>query len=91
MWVQFAFGGDGLDVAQMHLGGHVPPGEAVGVITAQSFGEASTQMVLNVFHSAGVAEMQVTLGLPRLIEIFDARKKPSYTPDGNLSGERVQQ
>src|SRR3990167_8760463 len=75
--VQFAFGGDGLDVAQMHLGGRVPPGEAVGVITAQSFGEASTQMVLNVFHSAGVAEMQVTLGLPRLIEIFDARKKPS--------------
>jgi DNA-directed RNA polymerase subunit A" len=34
-------------------------------------------MVLNVFHSAGVAEMQVTQGLPRLIEILDARKKPS--------------
>ncbi len=75
--VQFAFGGDGLDIAQMHVGGQVPAGEAVGVVTAQSFGEASTQMVLNVFHSAGVAEMQVTLGLPRLIEIFDARKKPS--------------
>jgi DNA-directed RNA polymerase subunit A" len=53
------------------------PGEAVGVVTAQSFGEASTQMVLNVFHHAGVAQMQITLGLPRLIEILDARKQPS--------------
>jgi DNA-directed RNA polymerase subunit A' len=75
--VQFMFGGDGMDVASLHLGKKVPAGEAVGVVTAQSFGESSTQMVLNVFHSAGVAEMQVTLGLPRLIEIFDARKKPS--------------
>lgn len=75
--VQFLFGGDGMDVANLHLGKKVSPGEAVGVVTAQSFGESSTQMVLNVFHSAGVAEMQVTLGLPRLIEIFDARKKPS--------------
>lgn len=75
--VQFAFGGDGIDVSMLHLGKEVPAGEAAGVVTAQSFGEASTQMVLNVFHSAGVAEMQITLGLPRLIEIFDARKKPS--------------
>ena len=75
--VQFLFGGDGIDVSALHLNQKVPAGEAVGVVTAQSFGEASTQMVLNVFHSAGVAEMQVTLGLPRLIEIFDARKKPS--------------
>ena len=45
------------------------PGEAAGVITAQSFGEASTQMVLNVFHFAGVSQMQITQGLPRLIEI----------------------
>ena len=75
--VQFKYGGDGKDVSGLHLGENVPSGEAVGVITAQSFGESSTQMVLNVFHSAGVAEMQVTLGLPRLIEIFDARKEPS--------------
>ena len=75
--VQFEYGGDGMDVANLHLNKKVPAGEAVGVITAQSFGEASTQMVLNVFHTAGVAEMQVTLGLPRLIEIFDARKEPS--------------
>ena len=75
--VQFDYGGDGMDVSKLHLNEKVPSGEAVGVITAQSFGEASTQMVLNVFHSAGVAEMQVTLGLPRIIEIFDARKEPS--------------
>jgi len=75
--IQFEAGGDGIDVAGIHLNSKVPPGEAIGVITAQSFGEASTQMVLNVFHSAGVAEMQVTQGLPRLIEIFDARKNPS--------------
>ncbi|MDP4039225.1 MAG: DNA-directed RNA polymerase subunit A' [Candidatus Pacearchaeota archaeon] len=75
--IQFMYGGDGKDVSGLHLNKKVPPGEAVGVITAQSFGEASTQMVLRTFHSAGVAEMQITLGLPRLIEIFDARKGPS--------------
>jgi DNA-directed RNA polymerase subunit A" len=52
-------------------------GEAIGIITAESFGEPSTQMTLRTFHFAGVAEMNVTLGLPRLIEIFDARKNPS--------------
>lgn len=75
--VQFAFGGDGLDVSSLHKNQKLAPGEAIGIVTAQSFGESSTQMVLNVFHSAGVAEMQVTQGLPRLIEILDARKKPS--------------
>ncbi|MSS74436.1 DNA-directed RNA polymerase subunit A' [Candidatus Pacearchaeota archaeon] len=75
--VQFEYGGDGIDVSEKHNGKKIQPGEAVGVTTSQSFGESSTQMVLNVFHSAGVAEVQVTLGLPRLIEIFDARKEPS--------------
>ncbi|MEM4181993.1 MAG: DNA-directed RNA polymerase subunit A' [Candidatus Pacearchaeota archaeon] len=75
--IEFAFGGDGLDVSGLHKNEKVSPGEAIGVVTAQSFGESSTQMVLNVFHSAGVAEMQVTQGLPRLIEILDARKEPS--------------
>ena len=54
----------------------ISPGEAIGVIVAESFGEPGTQMTLNVFHFAGVAEMAVSLGLPRLIEIFDARKNP---------------
>ncbi|HOT06071.1 MAG: DNA-directed RNA polymerase subunit A'' [Methanosaeta sp. PtaB.Bin039] len=55
----------------------VEPCEAVGVIAAQSIGEPGTQMTMRTFHYAGVAEINVTLGLPRLIEIVDARKIPS--------------
>ncbi|MDP3728693.1 MAG: DNA-directed RNA polymerase subunit A'' [bacterium] len=55
----------------------IQPGEAIGIVTAESFGEPGTQMTLRTFHFAGVAEVNVTLGLPRLIEIFDARKEPS--------------
>ena len=75
--IQFIYGDDGMDVSKLHTGGKLESGEAIGIITAQSFGEPSTQMVLRTFHFAGVTEMQVTQGLPRLIEIFDARKKPS--------------
>jgi DNA-directed RNA polymerase subunit A' len=53
------------------------PGEAVGIIAAQSIGEPGTQMTLRTFHYAGVKEQNVTLGLPRLIEIVDARRIPS--------------
>ncbi len=49
-------------------------GDAVGIVAAESIGEPSTQMILRTFHFAGVSEMQVTTGLPRIIEIFDARK-----------------
>jgi DNA-directed RNA polymerase subunit A" len=55
----------------------VDPFEAVGIVGAQSIGEPGTQMTMRTFHFAGVAEMDVTLGLPRLIEIVDARKTPS--------------
>ena len=55
----------------------VEPGEAVGVVAAQSIGEPGTQMTLRTFHYAGVREQNVTLGLPRLIEIVDARRTPS--------------
>jgi len=75
--IQFKYGDDGLDVSKLHKKEELDSGEAIGIITAQSFGESSTQMVLNTFHMAGVQEMQVTAGLPRIIEIFDARKKPS--------------
>ncbi|MFH1608258.1 MAG: DNA-directed RNA polymerase subunit A' [archaeon] len=75
--IQFKYGDDGADVTKLHLGGKIEPGEAIGIVTAQSFGEPSTQMVMRTFHMAGVAEMQVTMGLPRIIEIFDARKKAS--------------
>ena len=54
----------------------VEPGQAVGIITAQSIGEPGTQMTLRTFHFAGIRERNVTLGLPRLIELVDARKKP---------------
>jgi DNA-directed RNA polymerase subunit A" len=74
--VQFKYGIDGVDISKAHKNEPVSPGEAIGVVTAQSFGESATQMILNVFHSAGVAEMQVTQGLPRIIEILDARKLP---------------
>ncbi|AAY80071.1 DNA-directed RNA polymerase subunit A'' [Sulfolobus acidocaldarius] len=55
----------------------IEPGEAIGVVTAQSVGEPGTQMTLRTFHFAGIRELNVTLGLPRLIEIVDARKVPS--------------
>ncbi len=52
----------------------VEPGEAVGLVAAQSLGEPGTQMVLNVKHFSGASEVQVSQGLPRIIEIYDARK-----------------
>src|SRR5207245_6949491 len=61
----------------------VEPGEAAGIVSAQSIGEPGTQMTLRTFHFAGVREQNVTLGLPRLIEIVDARKIPS-TPSMTL-------
>lgn len=55
----------------------VNSGESVGVVAAQSIGEPGTQMTLRTFHYAGVRELNVTLGLPRLIEIVDSKKTPS--------------
>ncbi len=52
------------------------PEEPIGVVTAQSLSEPATQMTMRTYHFAGTAGIQVTLGLPRLIEIFDARKEP---------------
>ncbi|MCD6226270.1 MAG: DNA-directed RNA polymerase subunit A'' [Candidatus Aenigmarchaeota archaeon] len=53
------------------------PGEALGIIAAQSISEPATQMTMRTYHFVGTAGIQVTLGLPRLIEIFDAKKEPS--------------
>ncbi len=53
------------------------PGEAAGIVSAQSISEPATQMTMRTFHFAGSVGVQVTLGLPRLIEIFDAKKEPS--------------
>jgi DNA-directed RNA polymerase subunit A" len=54
----------------------VEPGESVGLVSAESIGEPGTQMTLNTFHFAGVSEMNVTVGLPRIIEILDGRALP---------------
>ncbi len=51
--------------------------EAIGIVTAQSLSEPATQMTMRTYHFAGTAGIQVTLGLPRMIEIFDARREPT--------------
>lgn len=71
----------------------VDPKESVGIVGAQSIGEPGTQMTMRTFHHAGVAEIGVTQGLPRMIEIVDARKVPS-TPvmevhlEDDIKGDR---
>ena len=54
---------------------YTEPGEAVGAVGAQSLGEPGTQMTLKTFHFAGVASMNVTLGVPRIKEIINASKR----------------
>ena len=67
-----------ITVAARMYGGHrMDPNESAGIMAAQSIGEPGTQMTMRTFHYAGVAEINVTLGLPRLIEIVDARRIPS--------------
>jgi DNA-directed RNA polymerase subunit A" len=69
--------------------------ESAGIVSAQSIGEPGTQMTMRTFHYAGVAEMNVTLGLPRLIEIVDARRVPStpimelYVKSGHTDLEKI--
>ncbi|MBR4944433.1 MAG: DNA-directed RNA polymerase subunit beta' [Peptococcaceae bacterium] len=55
-------------------GGHVDIGEAVGIIAAQSIGEPGTQLTMRTFHTGGVAGDDITQGLPRVEELFEARK-----------------
>mmetsp|Transcript_13594 Transcript_13594/g.53642 ORF Transcript_13594/g.53642 Transcript_13594/m.53642 type:complete len:664 (+) Transcript_13594:2210-4201(+) len=74
----------------------IEPGSAVGAVGAQSIGEPGTQMTLKTFHFAGVASMNVTLGVPRIKEIINASKNIS-TPiitatlecDDNVKAARV--
>ena len=75
----------------------IDPYEAAGIITAQSIGEPGTQMTMRTFHYAGVATVNVTQGLPRIIEIVDARKVPQTPtmtirlhPDKKTSAEEAQ-
>src|SRR5436305_1407417 len=63
----------------------VDPGEAVGVLAAQSIGEPSTQMTLNTFHLAGFGAGNVTLGVPRLREIIMVASRNIKTPNTILT------
>ena len=80
-------------VETKYLNTRVDPLDPVGTVSAQSIGEPGTQMTMNTFHYAGVAEIDVTQGLPRLIELVDARKEPD-TPmmtvhlDGEYAKDR---
>ncbi len=60
----------GRDLARNHL---VAKGEAVGIIAAQSIGEPGTQLTMRTFHTGGVAGIDITSGLPRVEELFEAR------------------
>ncbi len=64
-------------VVEEYESSKVEEGESVGIVGAESIGEQGTQMTLDTFHLAGVAEMNVTVGLPRIIEILDGREKIS--------------
>ncbi len=52
------------------------PGEAIGIVAAQSIAEPATQLTMETYHQAGGAQVSLTAGLPRLIEIVDARREP---------------
>ena len=62
------------EVYRQYQNAKIEAGEAIGLISAESIGEPGTQMTLNTFHFAGVSEMNVTVGLPRIIEVLDGRK-----------------
>ncbi len=64
-------------VHEEYINSIAEPGESVGLVAAESIGEPSTQMTLNTFHFAGVSEMNVTTGLPRIIEVLDGRAEIS--------------
>jgi DNA-directed RNA polymerase subunit A" len=64
-------------IKKEYLNSSFEPGEAIGIISAQSISEPATQMTMRTFHFAGSTGIHVTLGLPRLIEIFDAKKEPT--------------
>ncbi len=64
-------------------------GEAVGIIAAQSIGEPGTQLTMRTFHTGGVAGDDITQGLPRVVELFEARTPKAVAPIAEASG-RVQ-
>jgi len=61
-------------------------GEAVGIIAAQSIGEPGTQLTMRTFHTGGVAGEDITHGLPRVVELFEARKPKGQAVIAEISG-----
>jgi DNA-directed RNA polymerase subunit beta' len=64
----------------------VQKGEAVGVIAAQSIGEPGTQLTMRTFHTGGVAGADITHGLPRVVELFEARTPKGVAPISEVAG-----
>ena len=71
----------------MAIGEQVGIGEAVGIIAAQSIGEPGTQLTMRTFHSGGVAGGDITQGLPRVEELFEARKPKKMAQLAEISGK----
>jgi len=61
-------------------------GEAVGIIAAQSIGEPGTQLTMRTFHTGGVAGEDITHGLPRVVELFEARQPKGRAPISEVAG-----
>ena len=72
--------------ANMATGNKVDIGEAVGVIAAQSIGEPGTQLTMRTFHTGGVAGGDITQGLPRVEELFEARKPRGLAVISEIAG-----
>ena len=72
--------------ANMASGEPVQVGEAVGIIAAQSIGEPGTQLTMRTFHSGGVAGDDITQGLPRVEELFEARKPKGLAIIAEIAG-----
>src|SRR3989344_8449596 len=64
------------EVKKYFIKSRFEPGETVGILAAESISEPATQMTMRTYHFAGSAGIKVTYGLPRLIEIFDAKREP---------------
>ena len=73
--------------ANMATGEAVQVGESVGIIAAQSIGEPGTQLTMRTFHTGGVAGGDITQGLPRVEEIFEARKPKGLAIITEIKGE----
>ena len=70
----------------MATGKLVDVGEAIGIIAAQSIGEPGTQLTMRTFHTGGVAGDDITHGLPRIVELFEARTPKGVAPISEVSG-----